>query len=441
MDLTHPFRLDVPSLKSKIVRPTEKANELQYLQHVFKEAHSLKEAGHCLCLGESKSHELPITIRELYKSFVPARYPNTGYKHKPDCRFFQARLETSGRRGFTREARRETDGLTYINLPVGRGIADTNPIDEDKRPTSEKYKTGASQKRPYMTELGLLHELWEEAGANSFYGYAPSWGKLRPAIYHVAKTMRWAGRELDQNLCVLIPSGPNLDRKEEIAQTHQILAKALESKERVVFVAPISKIRTPKEEGWPHLIDFDGLLFKQHQLNLQVTGAQVTKLKQRFPAGTKLLSKDPDLYRDVDPKAKSIAIAICEVRKAGTRGSAKFNIKAHRISLMAVSSELIPCDSSHELELCRALISRDRKFRKPLRYDHTKDLVLPDFVLTDTGHDEYPMEVFGMNIEEYQARKQEKQIYYDENFKGNWWSWLPLEENLKSAMTRLKASA
>ena len=104
---------------------------------------------------------------------------------------------------------------------------------------------------------------------------------------------------------------------------------------------------------------------------------------------------------------------------------------------MAVSNELIPVDSSHELELCTALVSQNRKFRKPLRYDHTKDLVLPDFVLTDTGQNEYPMEVFGMNTEEYTARRQEKQAYYDEHFEGQWWSWLPMEENLPNALLRL----
>ena len=94
----------------------------------------------------------------------------------------------------------------------------------------------------------------------------------------------------------------------------------------MVFVAPISKIRAPKQDGWPHLVDFDGLLFRQHELNLQVTSAQVEKLNVRFPAATKLLSSDPDLYRSIDARAKVIAIAICEVRLA--KGAAKFNVKA-----------------------------------------------------------------------------------------------------------------
>lgn len=50
---------------------------------------------------------------------------------------------------------------------------------------------------------------------------------------------------------------------------------------------------------------------------------------------------------------------------------------------------------------------------------------MPDFVLTDVdGKESVPMEVFGMNTDEYSARRAEKiEVYNKEYGADGWWSW------------------
>jgi hypothetical protein len=98
---------------------------------------------------------------------------------------------------------------------------------------------------------------------------------------------------------------------------------------------------------------------------------------------------------------------------------------AENITLMEVGPALIPVASTHELAILIALIDAGRQFRKPLRFDADRDLVLPDFELLDTADRRgTPMEVFGRSDEAYLARLDEKRAYYDSTFGGaNWWSW------------------
>lgn len=60
---------------------------------------------------------------------------------------------------------------------------------------------------------------------------------------------------------------------------------------------------------------------------------------------------------------------------------------------------------------------------KPLRYDLSEG-VLPDFILTDTNEGYSPLEVFGMNHDQYLERKEEKIQFYNEQYgEVGWWSW------------------
>jgi hypothetical protein len=80
------------------------------------------------------------------------------------------------------------------------------------------------------------------------------------------------------------------------------------------------------------------------------------------------------------------------------------------------------------------LVAQGRSFTKPLRFDAGADLVLPDFILTDTPA-EVPMEVFGRSDAEYLRRKAEKGAYYDEQYgKAGWWNWDAAANGAASSM-------
>ena len=93
------------------------------------------------------------------------------------------------------------------------------------------------------------------------------------------------------------------------------------------------------------------------------------------------------------------------------------------IALMSITAEFLPVESSYERTVAELLVMQGRSFMKPLRYNASADLVLPDFILTDTLR-ELPMEVFGRDDARYLQRKEEKSAHYDEQYgKLGWWSW------------------
>ncbi|RDU98917.1 DUF1173 family protein [Trinickia dinghuensis] len=91
---------------------------------------------------------------------------------------------------------------------------------------------------------------------------------------------------------------------------------------------------------------------------------------------------------------------------------------------MPVVHSQIPYDSGYERDLALHLISEERAFRKPLRYDAKEYMqVHPDFVLLDTT-EPVVVEVYGMNTKEYLARKKEKQeIYSKGEYPFDLWEW------------------
>ena len=94
------------------------------------------------------------------------------------------------------------------------------------------------------------------------------------------------------------------------------------------------------------------------------------------------------------------------------------------IALMRVTPRFIPVDSGYEAIIEARLCEEERSFIKPLRFDAEED-TLPDFVLTDVdGKESVPMEVFGMNTDEYRARRAVKTEGYNKEYGvGGWWSW------------------
>ena len=124
---------------------------------------------------------------------------------------------------------------------------------------------------------------------------------------------------------------------------------------------------------------------------------------------------------------RSIRIAglvLATIRRDKT-GSSRLFAWAESIALMELGPALVPVASPHELAVLRALIDAGRQFRKPLRFDSDRDLVLPDFELLDTADPRgTPMEVFGRSDETYLTRLEQKRAYYDATYgAAQWWSW------------------
>jgi hypothetical protein len=115
-----------------------------------------------------------------------------------------------------------------------------------------------------------------------------------------------------------------------------------------------------------------------------------------------------------------IAIAQTDVP---TPSSGSMQAQIVDLALMLVTPQWIPVDSGYEAAVVAALVDAERRFEKPLRFDASEDVVFPDFWLRDRS-DVLPMEVWGLTDPEYQARKGQKTLYYDEKYgPGKWWQW------------------
>lgn len=111
------------------------------------------------------------------------------------------------------------------------------------------------------------------------------------------------------------------------------------------------------------------------------------------------------------------AIAIVEPTRYGS------NFDLVQIALMRVSPRAIPLDSGYEADVEDVLVAAERSFVKPIRYAEG-DNTLPDFELLDVAHPPLPMEVFGLNSDEYAKRMQDKVAHYDQKHgPGGWWRW------------------
>lgn len=115
-------------------------------------------------------------------------------------------------------------------------------------------------------------------------------------------------------------------------------------------------------------------------------------------------------------KADRHILAICTVFRTGN------DFTIGDIAFQRVSRQFIPVDSSYELRVENDLVAEKLEFFKPLRLDGA--LFLPDFILTG-GKQNVVMEIFGIdNDPEYQAQKEKKKLYYQEN-NIPYWQWTP----------------
>ena len=87
---------------------------------------------------------------------------------------------------------------------------------------------------------------------------------------------------------------------------------------------------------------------------------------------------------------------------------------------METTAHFIPVDSGYEFRIANMLNAQQHRFEKPRRYDGAA-ATFRDFVLTDC-QPSVPMEVYGMDSDDYNPRKAEKIRHYRDS--GNpYWAW------------------
>lgn len=431
------------------------------IQSALAKAHPLVTAHDqpvkCACRGD---RDLLITIRRRRStdgtvSFHLARFPHTGNDHV-QCVFEEISPARSGRSAYGDGVVQETEDGSRISIGYDLiwGARAGEPI---ARPGAQGGGQGGGERLGRMTQLGLLHFLWDRAGLNlwkpAFAGKRWGW-HVANMLQEAADGITIGGHNLgDHFLC--LPSKPG---ERDRARLDRLL-KTQATSWRSPLCRMLVIVGTADGVGERRLLcdsayRLDLWLNVSPQLSavLQVPGGishqAIEAMKTRsaarraFMAAKKHAAADgahgstatphggdnpePEVQvreRRLSASPRGVFCAIGYLRSRNAKGHAGIDIVD--AALMPVTAEWIPYESSYERQVAEMLVTEQRTFRKPLRYDAGVDAVFPDFELFDTPRPVLPMEVFGRTDEPYQARMAVKAAYYQREYgDGGWWQWI-----------------
>lgn len=379
----------------------------------------------CLCLGDSNSRKL--AIKRVGGDFVFARYQDTSHHHLRKCQFYGPSRTQSGLQGYTQEAVREhPEGGLAITL--ARGLqAPLQAADKESRAATQRY-AGQSVRRNTMRLGGLIDLLWEEARLNRWDSSKPKYWDLRvgTALLREAEKIHIGHLTLDQAL--LLPAQRS-DRPKSLTSEHQrnlkVVAYGREHNLRLIAISPLAQF-DPVRDSWANVsAGIEAPAQRQEQ-----------QLRLGTPYGIPQLMLDAARSAAVR-RSYGIEVAawkehkkVYAITQIALREGSPDMADVLDVSLLFVSNRFIPLDSSYEGQLEEVLVKAQRSFIKPMRYE-TEDEVFPDFWLQDMGC-EYPMEVFGMNTDDYLKRKENKHMLYSDRSKypNGWWYWDVPEQSL-----------
>lgn len=404
-------------------------------QGLLRSAHDVLPRPFCDC--RHQGHNLELVVRRTTRkeqgrdteAYHLARMPRQGSLHYIDCPFHEVDPRQSGQSAYAPGVVREMpDGRIRVALRRGLAIHDIAqaPSTVEREPATECPSVGMGRARQSrMTELGLLHLLWEKSGTNTWHpgiGRARKWWPgVRQRVMNAALDITVGrGCPLGEHLALIgygDEDGPALLREK---------AQRCGQNWRLLLLGKVDNLRTlqsrpkPDQAGRPYTsLKFDGA--QDYHLKVSAAEEWLQRLSRRFPRAMRALDQE---RADREIGVIGLVTANVQMRRDGQR----FSIMAWAddIALMEVEPEtLIPVESRYELQISRALVAAKRAFTKPLRFDAGCDVVHPDFILTDTDDPRgTPMEVFGRADERYLSRKAEKISYYEKVYGiQKWWSW------------------
>lgn len=390
--------------------PKEEAAEavVDRFQAKLREFHKHPVKPVCDCMRAGR--RLEVVIRRLpTERFILARMPYRGPFHREDCAFFAVDADLSGRAGYATDVIVELkDGGLQIRLQ--QSLTVTQPL-PPLPPNPEAGRPG-SGRQGAMTTLGLLHLLWEEAGLNrwhpGFRDRRPGW-LVAARLEQVAEHIRIVRTELAENFTALADQRWSGHQLRQQAQTYGRTRK-------LVVAAPVHMLAAVSQ-GKRNIRLVGG---GRNGLFLSAPAGAVDALQRRFPYAARLLAEDPDRRL-----GQVIGLFLVSTRADVSRGRPVVWATLEDGAFMEVSHAFLPIASELERQVADRLVEEGRAFTKPFRFDSNSDLVLPDFVLTDTGAGMgTPMEVFGRQDPAYLGRRVEKISHYRDTYGvEGWWQW------------------
>ncbi|WP_339078206.1 DUF1173 family protein (plasmid) [Acetobacter sp. AC2005] len=370
------------------------------------------EKAHCLCVHQGRYLELQ--IKQRGETYHFACMQNTGPYHQPTCPFYKPNPEKSGQAAYVEGVVKE-DTEHEVSVKLISSLKRNSPVNS-QAPSSTPVGTrsgGKTQRR--MTTLGLLHLLWERAGLHywrpQFNGHRTDSKALRRAYATSRNIKIQHGIRLDQVLCPVVSDDRNI-----LYSTHRTIRNHSE-KLRLYVIGRLSSAQA-NPYGKGQNIELAGIR-DGYRMFMTISQSRWERVERSYPREL------AEFFRNEEGLSVFglFLVTIDPIKKGKYTNFS--TVQVDDAALMTTTDQLIPVESRFEANIADLLVNQKRSFIKPLRFDATRDLVRPDFILTDVREREgCPMEVFGRTDEKYLARKAEKESYYARVFgSDNWWSW------------------
>jgi hypothetical protein len=279
--------------------------------------------------------------------------------------------------------------------------------------SSSIYTFNQGSARPItnrMTELGLLHLLWERAGLHEYNSetvLGPLWPRIRRAAYGIKPK---GLRDLKFGLSDIMLLPLHAETEEQSKFNYAKFKEAQDKGRFVLFIARLNPTEVASLVA-AETSDFSLKAMFGINLSLYSTCAKPVLDALRGSFGTELACSQND----------GDDLVVLGIAKPAIE---KLYATISSVVVMPVVKDHLPYDSRYERSFACELVRQGRSIRKPLRYEASRDMqVHPDFVLLDTPKP-VVVEVYGMSTPDYLARKKEKQrIYLSEEYPFECWEW------------------
>jgi hypothetical protein len=367
-------------------------------------------------------------VYQRNRHYFVRKLKNDGRSHALDCVRHDKREIVAALRGWSSTTLQENeDGTLRIRLAFQllARVAGGRRVDEAKRQTV--YRTPrraiAVPVASRASLLGLLHLGWTVAELNAFDPRAADrqnpWTHLRRAFVTI-RTDSVAAGQWGLSSLLMLPQDASINQKSANFRT-------LENHETQTKVLLAFDLGDPRVAAWKNG-DLD--VFRVFGVPVRLPTAVLERAREQFPRSSAHGARG----------GRVIAFGVARVGRRGPGSEARqLCAVVERLALQGVTKHWIPVDSSHEEKLLLALADAGRSFYKPLRFDAQKFFGFhPDAVLTDVERGIFPLEVYGMQDEEYVAQSIFKEEFSDVVYGcAAHWSWRVREEELSSALARL----
>lgn len=320
--------------------------------------------GRPMCLCKPDGVEMYIAKIET-GVYVIKRMPNSAQGHNSNCDHFEIPAGLSGLSQVMGSAIQENQVDQCIDLKFDFALSKTGKRAPIAGSGAEKDSVVANPNR--LTLRGLLHYLWEEAGFNRWVPKMAgrrNWFVIRKHLLAAAEGKRSSAGSLADLL--YMPEAYDEINHKAIAQRRlSLLARAAQSTSKgqklILAVGVLDRIDMG---GSGHR------MFLQHAPDFPMLIADDLhrRLMKRFHIEFGL--------SDYFEHARMMVIATVWVDTSGVS-------RVDQMSVMMVSPNWIPFESSFESSLFEELTAKNRYFIRGMRYNLTSEKVLASCMLTD----------------------------------------------------------